>query len=88
MIPDGGLHAVHFGSPNLIMARNVPYDVPRRQELAVDDSQGIDAALGKGQGYMSSQHASPKKDSTASFENLRVGSSSEPESPLVIQFGY
>ena len=43
-------HGVHFEPPNLIMSRNVPYDVPRRQALAVHDFQGIDAALGKGHG--------------------------------------
>ena len=57
------------------MARNVPYDVATRQEVAVDDSQGIDTALGEGHGYMTSQRADPKKDNTASFENLCVGSS-------------
>ena len=70
------------------MAGNVPYDVPRRQELAIHDFQGIDAALGKGHRYVSSQRASPKEDSIASSENLCVGSSPEPERPLVIRFGH
>ena len=88
VISDDGLHGIHFVPPNVIMASNVAYDVPRRQEVAVDDFQGIKAALSESQCYMTSQCAGPKEDGTASLENLCVGSGSESKSLFVIRFGY
>ena len=44
----------------MIVARNVTYDIPGRQEFTVNDSQGADAALGKNNGYMTPQGTGPK----------------------------
>ena len=47
-----GLHGVNFRAPHLIMARDMPDDVARREKIRVYDPQTFGATLGKGYGYM------------------------------------